>query len=585
MPALVLLAAVLALLGPAWARGLTPFWGDMTYLHHPYQAFAAQVLQAGHAPLWDPYLYFGMPLAAKMQNALFYPGQTPFFLFGFATGAALFHLVHYWLAGWLTFLWLRSLRLSKAAALTGGLLFLLAGGMVSRMPFINHLSTLSLVPAVFLFFHRPLPLALTLCCAYFAGYPPFVAGAVALSWAVMVVVVYKPAPKVWLAAGAAALALAAVQLLPAVELTRLSRRSAGVEAGEIFKFGYAPRDLAQWVSPVLVEGFDPAVEWWKCSYLGFAGIGLAALGLRRLKRTAWLLAGIAVLILGDTNPLSRAVWEHFAPLRFVRYPGNLAYLGLPLAALLCAAGVQALKPRLRLWALAAVLVELLLSARGATPLAPRRLFTTKGDLVRELQDRLEGRRYLLSPLALETHAGRDVFDWKTRLYGMTNGPYRLRSAGNFGEPLVPRPNYELMDFLYRQPSLEAALRELPGAGVAVLLAPGGDPWKVVPVKAPAPMAVWPREDRFVLRGVGGPWAHIKEPRYPGWRAWLDGRPVEPEPDGLAFQKVRVPEGPWRLEFKYEPRSWLAGVWITLLAGLAFGAACYNRLLCASPTSR
>ena len=55
-------------------------------------------------------------------------------------------------------------------------------------------------------------------------------------------------------------------------------------------------------------------------------------------------------------------------------------------------------------------------------------------------------RYLLSPLALERHAGADVVDWKTRLYGLTNAPYRLRAAGNFGEPLTLRASYGMMDF-------------------------------------------------------------------------------------------------------------------------------------------
>ena len=145
-----LAAVVLVQFIPIWARGRTPFWGDMTYIHFPWQAFCAQMFQVGRLPLWNPYLYFGMPAAANMQSAVFYPGDLLFFIFDFASGAALFQVFHYWLAGWLMYLFLRSARLSRGAALGGGVLYCLGGVLISRMPFLNHLSTLSLIPAFLL---------------------------------------------------------------------------------------------------------------------------------------------------------------------------------------------------------------------------------------------------------------------------------------------------------------------------------------------------------------------------------------------------------------------------------------------------
>ena len=56
------LAVVVALqFLPERLMGLAPFWGDLGYLHHPWRAFDSQLIQAGRVPLWDPYLYFGMP--------------------------------------------------------------------------------------------------------------------------------------------------------------------------------------------------------------------------------------------------------------------------------------------------------------------------------------------------------------------------------------------------------------------------------------------------------------------------------------------------------------------------------------------
>jgi hypothetical protein len=634
----VLLAVVLLQFIPIWARGLTPFWGDLTYIHHPWQAFSTQLFQAGRLPLWDPYLYLGMPLIARLQNGIFYPGETPFYLFGFATGLAVFHLVHYWLAGWLMFLWLRSLRLSAAAGLGGALIFCLGGGLASRMPFINHLSVLSLMPSLFLFFRRPLPLALCLACAFLAGYPAILVGAAAAAWAVMMLVAAAhparqaaPAVRAWLLGGLFAAALCACQLLPGAELMSLSRRSGGMDLAETLLFGYSFGDLVQWVSPVLAPwpAFDPAVNWWKCSYVGFVGFSAALAGLCLLRRrrsmaAAVLLIGIALLLLGGNTAVSRALWAHFPPLSFVRYPGNLAYLAFPLLSLLAAVGFEKAGRARRGVLVVLAACELSLYGWGAAPLAPRRLFTSAGPLVRELQQRLEGTRYLLSPLALERHSGAGTFDWKHRLYGMTNGPFRLRAAGNFGEPLVPRSCYALMDSLYRQPSAEAVAGLLPWAGVSRLLtidpvaptpllsAEGASLWAVSRVRASVALAYWfdeetgarlpaglasrrdlpplgapleqqrVREDRFTVEGrsLRPGWAYVAEPLYPGWSVTLETpqglAEAKAEPALLAFQKVRVPAGPWRLRFSFDPFSWRLGSLLTCAALVALACYCYNR---------
>ena len=635
--AALLALLVLGLFVPAWSRGLMPFWGDLTYLHLPWQQSSTQLLQAGQLPVWDPFLYFGMPMAANMQRAVFYPGTVPFRVFGFATAAACFHGLHYWLAGWLMWLWLRCLRLRCAAALSGAAVFMLGGGLLSRMPFLNHLAVLSLLPALLLFFRRPALLALTLAVAFLAGYPPFLLGGSLLAWAVSAVLAQPERSwgrlawscgRGWIAAGVLAAGLAACQLLPGAELLGLSRRSGGMGLEETLLFGYSWRDLTLWVSPLLSAGFNPAVNWTRSSYAGFVGAfaatwGLWSLGRRRAAGLAGLLGVVLVLILGDATAASRAAWQHFAPLRFVRYPGNLAYLGWPLVAMLAAAGAQRLRPSWRAPIFLLLAGELLFYGVGQAPLAPRGLFTDPGPLPPWLQESNGGRRYLLSPLALESHSGFGVRDWKWRLYGLTNDPYRLRAAGNFGEPLVPRTSYDFMDLIYRQPSAAAAARLLPGAGIGLLFTRDPVPatpllrsdgevlWHVYRASgktglawaldarageslpadipgAPLPAAAeplpesWPRDDRFEVSGSRAGWAFVAEPRYPGWTAVLEAggtaRPVESLPAWGAFQKVRVPPGPWRLRFFYDPASWHAGLLLTAVFLPAFGLYWYNLAL-------
>ncbi len=619
--AAILGGLILSQILPLWARGLTPFWGDLTYLHHPWRALQAQLLEAGRMPLWNPYVYLGMPLAATMQGSLFYPGSLPFFLFPLADALALFEALHYWLAGFLCYLWLRSLRLAPWACLGGGLLFCLGGVLVSRLPFLNHLAVLSLSPGLLLFFRRPALLSLVLALAFFAGYPPFLIGSVLGAW----VLSLGAAPRGlgpwlassawgWTAAGLSALGLSGCLLLPAAELFLQSRRASGIGLEEALQFGFAFRDLIGWISPVLAgwKEFGSALEWWKSCYLGFSGALAVALGFRRLERVRAVglgvaLAGLLLMTLAGSNRISSAAWARIPGLQFVRYPGNLSYLAaLPLS-LLAAAGLQGLPGRAWLTLLAAA--ELSLYWKGAFPVAQRSLFSSAGPLVRSLEASLGDERYLISPRALEAQAGAGVWDWRFRLYGLTNAPFRLRAAGNFGEPLVPKASYEFMDALYRAPSAALAAALFPWAGIRILLTPGLLPpsqalrhegrrlWEVyrfqgelgraygfdessgarIPeglAEAPsvgAPLAFHgEREDRFRVEGVSSApgWVFVSEPRYPGWSARLKTssgfQEIESLPAMGAFQKIQVPAGPWTLEFLYRPLSWRLGVLLTAL---------------------
>jgi hypothetical protein len=660
-------AAVLVFLLPAWLRftmnwraaahpeawraflahplrRVTPYWSDLTYLHWAWRSSPAQLVQAGRAPLWEPSLYLGMPMAGALQGGLFYPPTILYYCFGFADATALFHLLHFFLAGWLAALWLRTLRLSWGACAGAGISFALCGLMIIRIPFLNHLAVLAWAPALPLLFRRRSALAAALALMFLAGYPTFLPGLAAAAWAVAFALRSRRAASGpaawaadWAAAGALAAALSAVQLLPALELISLSHRSGGVVPVESLTWSFTVADLRQWFSPLFVPFplFHPVVEWWKCVYLGVAASASVGLAFRRLPRgraaaLAAILGAVAFLTLGGSNPLSRALWLHFTPLRYVRYPGNMAYLALlPLAALVGAGLSRAARAPLLALLIGAELVGLgWYSAVFSSPPAPRGLFTFAGPLVRDLQARQGGMRYLISPKALEASAGAGVADWKTRLYGLTNAPFRLRAVGNFGEPLVPAPNYAVMNRLYSARGAAEAAAWLPWVGASRLLTPvapatallvseGRSLWSVSRAVAPVALAYQlsseagaalpadmpdlppapgrplvesrEREDRFEVAGAGAGWVFVAEPRYPGWRASLETPagtvPVETRPALSAFQKVEVPDGPWTLRFRYEPESWRLGLLSSLAALLALGSYWYHRASLVSHVAR
>lgn len=620
-------AAAAGVFGALALAGRTLFWGDLNYIHYPWRALAAQEVARGRAPLWDPYVYLGMPLAAEMQGAVWYPGTLPFHVFGFETALSLYHAAHYGLAALLAYLWLRRLRLAAPAALAGAAAYAACGVLVSRVPFLNHLSTLALLPGLLLFSGRPWLFGLTAALAFLSGYPLMLAGGAAAAFLFAWGLGEKPSPLRFLAAAMLAAGLGALLLVPAVELAAGSHRGAGMPLEEILGFALEPKDLGGLVAPWLSSaGLDAATQWWRAWWLGLAATAAAAAGLWRLRPPLrWALlaygAAIVVLAMGGSTPLSNWLWLHLPPLRLVRYPGNLTYLLLPAAALAVGAGLSG-RRLAGAWA-ALIAGELLAYAVLSQPTVAKPFFTDAGPLARTLQRSLDGERYLLSPRALEWTVGRgaDVgsaaLDLKHRLYGLTNAPYRLDAVAGFGEPLVPRANYAVMDFLFTRSGLAEASRFLPWVGARMLLTRerfpegtlrylGQSLWHGYRSESRVSGAFWlpeeagravppalsgelpslrealpvasTREPGIVLATAETPpgWLYLAEPRYPGWEARVDGKLVRTEPAWGAFQKLRVPGGRWRLALRYRPASWRLGLLVTVLVVSASAAYWYNR---------
>ncbi|HKA33162.1 MAG TPA: YfhO family protein, partial [Candidatus Binatia bacterium] len=62
--------------------------------------------------------------------------------------------------------------------------------------------------------------------------------------------------------------------------------------------------------------------------------------------------------------------------------------------------------------------------------------------------------------------------------------------------------------------------------------------------------------------------------YPGWRVYVDGKEGEILRANLFFRGVKLAPGEHRVEFRYEPRSFQIGLWISLatLVGLTLISA-------------
>jgi len=298
-------------IGPA---GRVIAGGDLFLYFYPYWAEAARALQTGRLPLWNPYLFMGVPFLANSQAGVLYPLNWPFWLLLPPHRALHWSaLLHLWLAGSGAYLYARaSLRLGHLGAWTAGAALALGGYLGVQIEHINQLQALSWLPWALLLYDRTVEdskttktqrhkgsfighsvisfvssclrgkhlygLAVVIGLMLLAGHTQsaFIAlvglGAVAL-------IPRAEAPlgrRLGLLAGATALgvALAAAQLLPTLELARHSVRSGGLPFNERVSFSLSPLYLARALLPTWGQAVAPEhLEY--VATLGVTGLLLA----------------------------------------------------------------------------------------------------------------------------------------------------------------------------------------------------------------------------------------------------------------------------------------------------------------------
>lgn len=372
--------------------------GDLASFLYPVYSFAARSIQDGTLPLWNPHLYGGSPFAADMQTGLFYPINLLAFLvarpFTYQSIEGL-AIVHYFLAGCFAYLYARGLGLRPLPSFASGLVFAFSGFTVAHLAHLNMLAAAVWLPLILFFFHRALTrasLASAVCAGAFFGVSTL-AGHVQVSLYIgLFLVVYwlwwlyyrrgalrraptdgvatpcNPAGSTLVSLAALPIALvlavllAAVQLLPSFELTRLSLRAdLGFAAAGDYKS--TPLNLITMVVPHFFGG-DAANYWgfrWSLTevyaYVGLLPLALAVLALlfaRRLRPWSlfFLLSTALFLLLsfGEQTPLYGWLYKLVPGFDKVRAPGRFALLFDFSLAMLAGIGLESMTGRMpALW--------------------------------------------------------------------------------------------------------------------------------------------------------------------------------------------------------------------------------------------
>ncbi|HEX6629895.1 MAG TPA: hypothetical protein VF048_02340, partial [Gemmatimonadaceae bacterium] len=125
---LTLLLAYPALAGQFLVSGIS----DQYIAGYPFREFAAEWLRAGKGfPLWNPYQFGGMPYVAAMHGDIFYPTFLLRMVLPTDVAMTWGFIIHTFLAGWFTYLFLRAAGLGFFPALVGGAAYMLSGQVAS----------------------------------------------------------------------------------------------------------------------------------------------------------------------------------------------------------------------------------------------------------------------------------------------------------------------------------------------------------------------------------------------------------------------------------------------------------------------
>ncbi len=406
--------ATLALAFPALGGGfLVNPMSDQYLGGYPVREFAAQVFRATHDfPQWSPYLYGGMPYVAAMHGDIFYPTFLLRLVLGTDVGMTWSFVVHVFLAGFLTFGFLRACRLSFSASLVGGLAYMMGGniaglvgpghdgklyvsallaatlwllvlGVREGRPWVWGLLCLVVGLAVL----SPHPQALQYMLLWAGGFALYLGFG---TWSGERLPRNVALKRLAFGLGAVVVgaAIGAIQYLPVAEYVSWSPRSTGVGGYEVAtSFSFPPEELLNAYLPQFSgilfsywgrNGFHFHSDYIGATVLLLAGAAFAARP-RVGRGFVWFWIGALILSLlwamGGFTPFFRLVYLLVPGTRFFRAPSTILFVVAFCFSVLAALGSERLFSRsvreryLLGWVIAAAAVALLAPAGFFTGLA------------------------------------------------------------------------------------------------------------------------------------------------------------------------------------------------------------------------
>ncbi len=364
----------------------------------PPRFFWVESIKNGHFPLWNSYLFSGYPFFANPQHAVLYPLNALFFLLPFDLAFNAIIILHFFLGGLFTYLFLKDLKANVTGALISSLIFMLSGYLLSVHSLLTILLSVIWTPLIMMFFRRAILTpglkneiltALFMTISFLGGGVEIVYGNFFVLLFMMIfssLPVYK-FPKwkrIWLGVRSLLIVsilflfLSAIQLFPFLELFRHSIRGNGISYHEATVWSFAPKDILLFFLPDAYGYFLDMKKYWvnqcwfKTLYMGGLPFILSLIfflfgrhvekplcGLPNRAATEgrpykiylfwngrrfylFLMLFSLFLSLGHYNPLYPFVFKYVPFFNGIRYPAKFLYIFILVLAISAGLGFQRL---------------------------------------------------------------------------------------------------------------------------------------------------------------------------------------------------------------------------------------------------
>jgi hypothetical protein len=367
----------------------------------PPRFFWVESIKNGEFPLWNPYQFSGHPFFANLQHAILYPLNTLFFLLPFDVAFNTIIILHFFLGGFFTYLFLKDLKVNTTGSLISGLIFMLSGYLLSVHSLLAILLSVIWTPLIMMFFRRAVTnpglkneilTAIFITLSFLGGGIEIVYG----NFFVLVFMViffspegeaqtYRQWKRIWLGIRSLFIIsilsslLSAVQLLPFLELFHHSIRGGGISYQEATIWSFSPKDVLLFFLPDAYGYFLDMKKYWinqcwfKTLYTGglvfilslifflaphsplspseekegrLRSIASATERVRNFAKERKFYLSLAVfslfLSLGGYNPLYPFVFKYVPFFNGIRYPVKFLYIFILVLAISAGLGFQRL---------------------------------------------------------------------------------------------------------------------------------------------------------------------------------------------------------------------------------------------------
>ncbi len=334
-------------------RGFAIGAHDMRGLFYPWFTYLRDSIEGGNLPFWDPYQFLGYPFLSNPQVAFFYPPTWLALILPINVAISWIIAFHIWLSAVGMFFFVRQMGGSWMANLLAAIIYGFSGFTSARLwaGHIGLLATFAWLPwllwatswsvkrgKVWSAVLAGLPFGLSIL----AGHTPsFVY--VGLIWVAFLIYLILLDRQKWLTIvrqslimGATGIGLAAIQLVPFIELSLNSQRLSKTNFEFATDFSLPPAHLVTLLLPEFF-GEPTRIGYWSVPtfeeltyYSGLLIVIALVLALYRPTRQAWFYVILIIfglwLALGRESTLYQVAYDLFPPIRMMRAPARSAFL-------------------------------------------------------------------------------------------------------------------------------------------------------------------------------------------------------------------------------------------------------------------